>query len=863
MQKFLFDKRHILTTLTLTLTTVAVAQIRMCPQNEVNTFPLSAPQTDVTICVSASDAPVVTRAAQMMAADITAVTDRKYPVSIAARPRGKHTIVAGTIGKNPYIDQLIKSGKLDVTAIRQGWEQYVAKVISQPSKGVGQALVIAGCDRRGTAYGILSVSDAIGVSPWTWWSDVVPAKQKNIWLQADYVSPRPSVKYRGIFINDEDWGLKPWAACNYEKSLGDIGPRTYARVCELILRLKGNMLAPAMHPVTGAFYSHSESKRVADSLGIIITTSHCEPLLLNNAAKTEWDSKRDGEWNYATNKQAIYQKWDNRLTEASPYENIYTLAMRGVHDAGMVGNMPMADRIKTLTQVIADQRSLLQQHLGKKPTDIPQIFVPYKETMDIYENGLQVPDDATLVWVDDNYGYMKRVSNPEEQKRSGSSGVYYHLSYLGAPHDYLWICTTPPVLMYQELKKVYDTGGDRYWLLNVGDIKPMELGVQTFFDMAYHFSDFDAAKANQYQSTFLTKIFGSQYRTAFQQILDQYEQLAWTRKPEFMGFEREWDDKEHTGLHDSYFQFSQDMSAAPDGRSAQQRLADYAQIAQLSDSIYAQLPATLKDAYFEMLGFSVQGACQMNRKFLMAQLNHEMTKAKKYAEANWAARQVDLAYQQIDSLCTHFNTLQHGKWNHFMSIPQGYCALYYKKPDVTVTPEWGSAPMDLSPASASAAHQLDLTHYTAKIEKDGHHLTVIHGMGYDWNVISLGNPTEPVSDATNPEGSRFEYQFICDAQPGQSQQSLMHDSIDVTIYTVPFWPTYQGCGTTIGVCIDNGPVQVIDNPFKEYSKTWKDQVLQNGAMKKLRFPIDRMQRNHTISFITGSPGMMIQRVVWS
>lgn len=227
------------------------------------------------------------------------------------------------------------------------------------------------------------------------------------------------MKYRGIFINDEDWGLKPWASKNYERELGDIGPRTYGRVCELILRLKGNMLGPAMHSCTGAFYSHPESKLVADSLGIIITTSHCEPLLINTAAKSEWDIDRDGDWNYKTNPEAIRRKWDARLTEASQFENIYTTAMRGLHDARLRGNLPLNEQVELIGQLIVDQRKLLSQHKKKAPEEIPQIFVPYKETMAIYEAGLKVPDDITLVWVDDNYGYMKRVSNP----RSSSAAV--------------------------------------------------------------------------------------------------------------------------------------------------------------------------------------------------------------------------------------------------------------------------------------------------------------------------------------------------------------------------------------------------------------------------------------------------------
>ena len=376
------------------------------------------------ICVSKADGPTVRKVAELLAADIFRVTDCQPKVLTTEKPKGKNVIVLGTTGNNAFIRQMADKGMMDLADVNNGWEQYVMKVIEKPAKGIDQALVIAGSDRRGVAYGTFSLSEAIGVSPWYWWADVPIKKRSQLYIKADYVSQQPTVKYRGFFINDEDWGLKPWATDNFEKELGDIGPMTYAKICELLLRLKGNMLAPAMHTCTGAFYSHPESKLVADTFGIIITTSHCEPLLLNNAAPTEWDQQRDGDWNYKTNGENIRRKWENRLAEAAQYENIYTVAMRGLHDEGLRGSLPMKERVPLIEQVIRDQRDILARHIpspnGETSADashVPQIFVPYKETMDIYENGLQVPDDITLVWVDDNYGYMKRVSNPDEQRR--------------------------------------------------------------------------------------------------------------------------------------------------------------------------------------------------------------------------------------------------------------------------------------------------------------------------------------------------------------------------------------------------------------------------------------------------------------
>ena len=756
-------------------------------------------------------------------------------------------IVVGTYGSKT-IEKLIAKGLLKEQDLKDKWESYVITVTNEPKP----RLVIAGSNTRGTIYGIYEVSQRIGVSPWYWWADVPVRQNPQAAVDCDYyASGEPTVRYRGIFINDEDWGLKPWAASNYERELGDIGPKTYARVCELLLRLKANMLAPAMHSCTGAFYSHPQSKVVCDSFGIIITTSHCEPLLLNNAASTEWDQLRDGDWNYKTNRETILQKWDDRLSAASKYENIYTTAMRGLHDAGLRGNLPLEERVPLIAKVIDEQRQLLEKHIGRQATEIPQIFVPYKETMDIYENGLQVPDDITLVWVDDNYGYMKRVSNPEEQQRKGRAGVYYHLSYLGAPHDYLWLNTTPPVLMYEELKKAYDNGADRYWLLNVGDIKPMELGIQTFMDMAWNIHAFDFDTVNRHQTDLLTRLFGNhkvqsskffaersgKAERKVQSLLDTYYRLAWSRRPEFMGWEFEWDDEAHTGLKPTEYSFL-------NYDEAQHRLADYQRI---SDEVEAiansfdslntsnhKVQSLLKASWFEMVLFPMQAAYQMNRKFLMAQLNHELLAQGRRAEANWAARQSQIAYDSINTLNRRYNSLLDGKWRGMMALAPGWCALYQKMPDVAFSEGAGMTPVDLSPQNEplQGCQVLNLAQFASKSDD----ARLIKGLGYDWQVMQLGSAT---------------YDF----------DAVDADSVDVFFYTVPFWPLYAGKSNCVSVTVDGSQPQTFENKFKEYDRNWKDQVMRNGAPCRLRFAVDRSKRSHTLTFQALDPGQMLQKVI--
>jgi hypothetical protein len=814
----------------------------VCEKPSKGAFSLSI----CSIMYDEADFTVVKKTAAIFARDIEAVTGNRPKVTTQGSQG--NVILLGTLGKSSLVDQLVSDGKLDVSGINGGWEQFTIQRLQNPLPGMKQALVIVGSDRRGTAYGAFTLSEAMGVTAWEWWADVPVEKQKQLYVVKDSTSKAPSIKYRGFFINDEDWGLKPWSSNNYEKELGDIGPKTYARVCELLLRLKGNMFAPAMHSCTGAFYSHPESKVIADEYGIIITTSHCEPLLFNNAANSEWDSKRDGEWNYATNKETIRKKLDDRVREASPYENIYTVGLRGLHDEGIRGNLSDSEKVKILYQVISDERDILQKYLHKPIDDIPQIFVPYKETLGLYNQGLKVPDDVTLVWTDDNYGYIKRLSNPEEQKRSGGSGVYYHASYLGAPHDYLWLCTTPPVLMYEELKKAYDTGADRYWLLNVGDIKPAEMCIQTFFDLAWDVDRYDFTNINHLQNQFLAHIFGAKYEKIFQDILDTYYRLAWSRKPEFMGWEREWDTKEFIDLSDTKFSFQY-------YNDAQQRLADYKRISDLVGKIQNELPENYRPAFFEMVGYPVMGSYQTNRKFLLAQLNHELVNEDKLSSANWAAEQAKAAYDRINSLTKTYNTMLNGKWNGMIVLAPGWVAKYQNMPKVVYTEGAGNTPIDLTPQKSKNQLEgctvIDLRKFKNKVAKNNHALRPIEGIGYDWNAIQLGEATEQTEDPKDLNGSRFEYEF----------SGVNADSVTVYVYTLPVFPLHKGKSTQFGISIDRRPAFIAQNDSKELSQAWKDRVLQNGAVTPPKFQVKQNIRNHILILTCGDPGVIIERIV--
>lgn len=771
--------------------------------------------TRCTIVVSKRESPLVRKLAGVLADDIERVSGRRP--AVADKAKGGETVTLATYGgQESFPAQTTTYGGQEGGL---AWECY------RISSGEGR-LTIVGSDARGLAYGVFHVSRAIGVSPWYWFADVTPRHRDTLPYAENYTSREPSVKYRGLFINDEDWGMKPWAAKTHERELGDIGPKTYDRVAELILRLGGNMLAPAMHGCTGAFYSHLESQRAVAAWGIMITTSHCEPLLFNNASKSEWDKTRDGEWHYQKNARTILGKLDRRISETRQYDNIYTMGMRGLHDAAMQGSKDPTERARTLEQVFEAQRGILTKYKKQRAEDIPQIFVPYKETLDIYDAGLRVPDDITLVWPDDNYGYMKRVSNVEERKRTGGSGVYYHLSYLGTPHDNLWIATTPPALMYEELRKAYDAGARQYWLLNAGDIKPMEIEVSHFFDMAFDFPAHSYDNANRWQAQLLAETFGGD-AAAYQRLLDTYYRLAWDRKPEFMGYEMEWDSRENSRLHDTGF-------STADG-TWQRRVADCEAMSRTVEAMEAAVSEPLRPAFFEMLGYSVRSAAQMNLKFLYAQLNHETGSR----EAERLSRQ---AADSIQTLLTEYNEQLGGKWRSMMSkVPPGYTAKYH------LLPEYVSAPTTAFRLPADQrrtvyAHGVDLATVSATAP-----FRLIEGLGTDWKALQMGGPL------TLDKGS---------IDIPINIETLGGDTLSVCVSVLPMWPVAKGGGNALAVSIDGGEPIKCENHFEEWGPGWKRQVLENRKDYLLRFPVDRSRRRHTLTLHIIDPGQIVQKITF-
>lgn len=606
------------------------------------------------------------------------IDDTKRVAQIASKRESEisnRTIVVGIVGEEPAFDALLSRGDMDTSPIGGRWEAFQI----QPAEVDGsRILLVMGSDPRGAAYGVLELSRRMGVSPWVWWADVHPDKKENVSLDEEVIVQYPSVKYRGIFLNDECWGLNPWASNTFEKEKGNIGPRTYAAIFELLLRLRANLIWPAMHPCTNAFYTDPANPRVANEYGIVVGSSHAEPMLRNNV--DEWDHDRYGSFNYFTNAETVLRYWDERVAESKGYESIYTLGMRGIHDSGMVGAGSMEERVTSLEKIISDQRRLLANHVSPDPSKVPQAFTTYKEVLDIYDQGMKLPEDVTLVWPDDNYGYIQRLSNPEEATRSGGSGVYYHISYWGRPHDYLWLDSSYPPLIWEEMTKAYHFNARQLWVVNVGDIKPLEYNTQLFLDMAWDTSAFgEVSSVRDHFTRWHRQIFGNDAGEEIAEVKWEYYRLNFERRPEFMGWSQTEDTRKVNPTCYNHFEA---------GDEAGRRIEQWARLKEKSTFIRSKVPHRLQDAYFQLVEYPVKGASFLNERIL------KMEKAYLYASqnrlvANSLALDARAANDSILQLTHYYNhQMSNGKWAGMMYHRPRELPVF----DMPPVPQWDFTP---------------------------------------------------------------------------------------------------------------------------------------------------------------------------
>ena len=596
------------------------------------------------------DAEVVQTVIDCLMSDLKAVTKKTFMKYKTEPTSLKNPIIVGTIGQSSHIDQLIADGKLDVSDVEGKWEAFGMQTIDNPMEGVEKALVIFGSQPRATAYGMFELSRMAGVSPWIYWADVTPTTKTQL-----YVTPgrrifgSPSVKFRGIFLNDEDFGLRPWAAKKMDTSLNNFGPKTYAAIMELLLRLRANTLWPAMHAGSRAFWFEKTNIPLIMKYDIYMGSSHCEQMLRDN--EYEWGKTGDkfgghgnSDWVWKSNKDMIKRYWAERVGESRGKNAIYTLGMRGVHDTGINGYSSTAERVAALTEIIAYQRQLLADSIGD-PTTIPQIFIPYKEVLDCYNAGLKVPEDVTLMWVDDNHGYIRQMPSPAEQARSGGNAIYYHISYWGTPASYLWLSTISPSLCSYELSKAYDQGIRDQWIINVGDIKPGEEELEFCMDLAWDINSWTPERAYLYSRDWAARTFGEDVASDIHAIKMAYYRLGIAAKPE------------HVQL--CHFDHS---NAEIDAR-----IAEYQDLYDKAVALRSRIPASLRNAYYELIEYPVCASTDQNIKLLRARQSFVYAWAGQGEKALAYAKEAQTAFEGIKTLTTKYNTgIAGGKWQGMM-----------------------------------------------------------------------------------------------------------------------------------------------------------------------------------------------------
>lgn len=610
------------------------------------------------IYVSIDENAAVLHCANDFIADVERVAGKKPTLKHTTETLSRHAIIVGTLGQSKVIRDLVKAGKIDVREVEGQWETFLIQVVSNPMPGIDKGLVIAGSDRRGLIYGMYDVSENMGVSPWYWFADVHPEEQTALVIKnGTYHEGPPSVKYRGIFINDEMWSLTPWARNTFAPHEPDgLGPTTYAKICELMARLRLNYLWPAMHDWPfklpyKAFNQFEDNKVVADEHAIVMGASHIEPMLRNNMPGAEWDAELPGQpYDYRDNRENIYKYWEERVKINGKYENIWPLGKRGRNDErGKDVDLPM------LSKIISDQRQMLKDWVNKDITQVPQAITLYEEIKDIYNQGLKVPDDITLIWTDYNGGTIKQLPDEQEQKRSGGNGIYYHFQYRGGV-TYQWLDTQPLARTWQQLHMAYEHGVNQLWIVNAGDIKPHEYSIDYFSRLAWNIKPWNNHNAHEFLLQWAERDFGKEYAVPIANILKKHMELGYALRPEQVS------EVKRENLF-SIVNYNDEL---------QHRIDDYDELIRQTDKVYAQLPIELKDAFFQMVVYNVKCAGLHNKQVLNAYKSYFYGKQQRASAADYA-KLAHKAAADIDLLMKHYNTgllTVKDKWNHFATYPE-------------------------------------------------------------------------------------------------------------------------------------------------------------------------------------------------
>ena len=735
-----------------------------------------------TIVVDIYDWKGVIRAVRDLSDDVRKVTGVSAQVDLQAahsagllpheRKNLKASILVGTIGKSRIIDGLVKQKKIDVQKVRGQWESYLIDVVDGD-------LVIAGSDKRGTIYGIYEISQRIGVSPWYWFCDVPVKYQEEVYYDGGRrIQPSPKVKYRGIFINDEWPSFGGWCTNRF----GGVNSKAYAHIFELLLRLKANYFWPAMW-ATAFNEDDPESPRLADEMGIVMGTSHHEPMMRSHQ---EYLRRKEqvGPWDYASNKTRIDQFFREGMERNKAYDNLVTIGMRGDGDVAM-GKGDDAENIKTLGKVIEGQRQIIKDIYGR-PDAVPQLWAIFTEVQRYYDAGFTVPDDVTLLFCDNNWGYIRRIGRDFERKRKGGLGLYYHIDMNGGPWNDHWVNTTTIPKLREQLNLAYQSGIDRIWIINVGDLKPKEVPID--FIMQYAWSP-EAVKAGDEQAwleNFCTSVFGTEYAKESADLIAKYSKLNLIRKPEV----------QVPGL----FNYEEMLHLNNLWQSLVLRC----------EALKEKIPAEAQDAFYQLVYYPVVGSAGVAMLYNAATTGDSLTVCDLMAKDQ--------------RLTDYYNKIMaNGKWNGMMRDNH----IGYTQWSI---PETNRHPMslgfkvdhDLSASKNTREYSIASCNYTRKVDGRNASWLFLPNLGRGEGCMGSSNVLAQNS------GAVLEY----DLSPLTSNSSFLTLAIGI----LPTQDVYPVRGLRLGVQLDGQPMQTIDarqgmhDEFREYTP-------QNLAQSKVLKPL--------------------------
>ncbi len=820
--------------------------VSVCPSAQAGSFALIQGGHPAALYIDSTADPAVQHVADSFAADLVRVSGQA-PVRLTNLKNAKGPLVViGVTGQSPVIDSLIRSGKIDVRDISGQWEAFRQIVVKNPFAHVSEALVIVGADRRGAVFGTYDISEKMGVSPLYWFADVPVVKSANLFVTAGSRRDQPKVKYRGIFINDEAPAFSTWTT----EKFGGANAKAYEHIFELILRMKGNYLWPAMWDPRAFNADDPQNYILADAMGVVMGTSHHEPM---TRAHDEWHRNTDqgvtgGKWDYTANAENLRKFWRGGIErmmskgDGKGYENVVTVGMRGDGDEPM----SQGTATKLLETIVTDQRKIIADVTGKLADQIPQSWALYKEVQDYYDAGMTVPDDVTLLFSDDNWGQNRRLPT-KDLNRKGGFGVYYHFDYVGGPRNYKWINTNQIEKTWQQMDLAYNRGAKTLWIVNVGDIKPMEYPINFFLQMAWNPEAMNIAALDAYPQDWARANFVPSEADAIGHIITRYAQLVARRKPEL--------------IDASSFALGDGTGATLNGGEFGQMMKEWLELERDAEAVKAKLPKEQYDAYFELVEHPVLAMSNLYQLYYAVAWNRRLAAAKD-PRANGFADTAEAAFRHDHELSDQYHHIAGGKWDGMMLQTHiGYTSWRDPKTDImpAVTRVPGTAP---APVFAEPTVQIEdviaieAPNFTRSFGGQGLNWAVIPHLGRtDGAVTALPQGAPPTSQA---DAVRLEYDVTL-AKAGDA---------NVQIYLVPTLDTIGSSGLKLGVSLDGGPVQSLtfnlipsaDPAQSIEKKAWEAAVSNNAHLLTASFAGVAAGR-HTIKIWRLDDDVVLQKLV--